>query len=477
MVRLAGIQRPLVAGLLVGCAIAFFHNHFDEMKLSHDRNPFAHHNNPDSPGGHLGNHWERRTFAAEHLAIREENVAVARSATGAVAANNDAVVEVPGAEGGTGGGGGGSIDSILMGGAITPLRLTYPDPFKAFTGCTPEAPQGGAARRLDLVAAPDSTQWPISCAGHETLCEILRKVAVNREVLAAVANSGAPGIFEFVDGIQKLGVKNFLVISLDDQLHNALQGKGVASYRVHNTAQGSHKVSAQKFGIIQEFVERGCSVLLTDTDVAYLQNPFPFLYRDSDVESMSDGWDNSSAHGFFDRVDDPAMGGGRRRARAFRVAALNSGMWLVMATHASQRLMAIMSHRMATEDLWDQAGYNLELWFGARDGHATAGATVRVMHPLCFVNSKVMFRFIRHTPALAKGKHVPVAMHANYHTDKALKMKKVYAYYAKGGDVSALDCSTGCGSNLKTVRELEGKVQHSINDGIVGSKKWVEGAD
>jgi hypothetical protein len=55
-------------------------------------------------------------------------------------------------------------------------------------------------------------------------------------------------------------------------------------------------------------------------------------------------------------ADDPAMGdGGRHRARAFRVAALNSGMWLVMATHASRRLMAIMSHRMATEDLWDQA--------------------------------------------------------------------------------------------------------------------------
>ena len=229
----------------------------------------------------------------------------------------------------------------------------------------------------------------MDCRGHETLCDILRKVAVNREVLAAVANINAPGIFEFVDGIKKLGVKNFLVVSLDDTLHSQLNTRGVASYRVHNNAQGSHKVSAQKFGIIQEFVERGCSVLLTDTDVAYLQNPFPFLYRDSDIESMSDGWDNSSAHGFFDRVDDPAMGdGGRKRARAFRVAALNSGMWLVMATHASRRLMAIMSYRMSTEDLWDQAGYNLELWFGARDGHATAGATVRVMHPLCFVNSK-----------------------------------------------------------------------------------------
>ena len=30
---------------------------------------------------------------------------------------------------------------------------------------------------------------------------------------------------------------------------------------------------------------------------------------------------------------------GRRRARAFRVAALNSGMWYVSATEASRRLM------------------------------------------------------------------------------------------------------------------------------------------
>lgn len=382
MVSAAGIRRPVVAGVLVGCVIAFFHNHFDQMRLSHDENPFAHHN---TGGTSLGNHWERRAFASEHAAIKEEKAAVANSATAKVAANNnnDIVVEVPSDTGGRGGrrgggargsgrGGGDASSSttaaaaLPSGAGIKPLKLTYPDPFKVFKGCVPESPQGGSPRRLDLVADPKVGEWPVNCAGHETLCGILRRVAVDREVLAAVANINAPGIFEFVDGIKHLGVVNFLVVSLDDQLHRALEDRGVASYRVHNDAQGSHKVSAQKFGIIQEFVERGCSVLLTDTDVAYLQNPFPFLYRDSDIESMSDGWDNSSAHGFFDRVDDPAMGLGRRRARAFRVAALNSGMWLVMATHASRRLMAIMSHRMATEDLWDQAGYNLELWFAAR---------------------------------------------------------------------------------------------------------------
>lgn len=28
-----------------------------------------------------------------------------------------------------------------------------------------------------------------------------------------------------------------------------------------------------------------------------LQNPFNFLVRDSDVEGMSDGWDNATAYG------------------------------------------------------------------------------------------------------------------------------------------------------------------------------------
>ena len=37
--------------------------------------------------------------------------------------------------------------------------------------------------------------------------------------------------------------------------------------------------------------------------------------------------------------------------------------------------MAIMQHRMATEpDLWDQAGYNLELWFPSR---GPTGMTMR----------------------------------------------------------------------------------------------------
>ena len=376
--------------------------------------------------------------------------------------------------------------SVVASNMFEPLSLRYPDPFATFRGCEPELPRDGLrARRLDLVADPTDAAWPVNCAGHETLCALLRSTAIDREVLVAVANSAAPGIFDFVASVEKLGVRNFIVVALDDALHAKLGARGVASYRVRNDAVGSHKVSAQKFSIVNEFVERGCSVLLTDTDVAYLRNPFPFLFRDSDVESMSDGWDAGSAFGFLETVDDASLGreknSGRRRAKTFRVAALNSGMWLVMATRASARLMTTMARRMATEpNLWDQSGYNLELWFASRDDVRVSGATVRVLHPLCFVNSKVMFRFIRHAPSLRKEAHTPVAMHSNYHTDKAFKMQRVVEYYTKAeatADVLNRGCVVGCDANLRSVAQLERDAKANVNDAIVGSKKWTEGGE
>ena len=475
MVSRSGVRRSAIAGVAVGAVFALVAGLRDRLAATHDANPFAPHNDPHASGRLAHDAWERRAFAAErgtvstNLPVPRDDVLVVRaSSEDASSSSEDASSEDA------------SSSSLRVDDldAATPLDLTYPDPFRVFRGCDPQPVASRLApRALNLVADPSDPEWPVDCAGHETLCDVLRRVAVRREVLAAVANSQAPGIFEFVDGISRLGVKNFVVVALDDALDAKLRARGVASYRVRNDAVGSHKVSAQKFGIVQEFVERGCSVLLTDTDVAWLRNPFPYLYRDSDIESMSDGWDAPSAHGFLETVDDPSAGAdGRRRARAFRVAALNSGMWLVMATHASRRLMAIMSHRMATEDLWDQSGYNLELWLASRDAHATAGATVRVMDPLCFANSKVMFRFIRHAPALRKEKHVPVAMHANYHTDKAYKMQRVYA---PGGTVAALGrrCDVGCDADVKSIAELESAHAHSVNDGIVGSKKWVDGAE
>ena len=55
-------------------------------------------------------------------------------------------------------------------------------------------------------------------------------------------------------------------------------------------------------------MQLGYSVLLSDVDIVYLQNPFHYLYRDSDVESMTDGHNNMTAYGYNDVFDEPAMG-------------------------------------------------------------------------------------------------------------------------------------------------------------------------
>lgn len=59
----------------------------------------------------------------------------------------------------------------------------------------------------------------------------------------------------------------------------------------------NHAVSGLKFRILHRFLQLGYSVLLSDVDIIFLQNPFEHLYRDSDIESMTDGWDNQTAYG------------------------------------------------------------------------------------------------------------------------------------------------------------------------------------
>lgn len=59
----------------------------------------------------------------------------------------------------------------------------------------------------------------------------------------------------------------------------------------------NHAVSGLKFRILQRFLKLGYAVLLSDVDIIYVQNPFQHLFRDSDVESMSDGWNNQTAYG------------------------------------------------------------------------------------------------------------------------------------------------------------------------------------
>eukprot|EP00798_Chlamydomonas_sp_ICE-L_P007645 gene7645-801_t len=60
--------------------------------------------------------------------------------------------------------------------------------------------------------------------------------------------------------------------------------------------QSNHGISAMKFQLIKEFLVLNTAVLLSDVDILTLQNPFEHLYRDQDVESLSDGFDPQTAY-------------------------------------------------------------------------------------------------------------------------------------------------------------------------------------
>ena len=128
--------------------------------------------------------------------------------------------------------------------------------------------------------------------------------------------------------------------------------------------------------MLRDFIIAGCSVLLSDVDVVRLQNPFthpnpnpnlgpnpgphadphpnphpdphpnpnqvwmqnpftlPSLYRDVDVEGMTDGWDDPSAFGY------PWKDG--QAKQQLRLSARNSGLFFIAATDEVLPMMSLI---------------------------------------------------------------------------------------------------------------------------------------
>ena len=91
-----------------------------------------------------------------------------------------------------------------------------------------------------------------------------------------------------------------------------------------------------------------------DVDVVTLQDPFAFLARDSDVEGLSDGFDERTAYGalrdgalrlcassqalpgYIDGIDDATMGWARY-AQTVRIFVLNSGLFYIQPSERTVR--------------------------------------------------------------------------------------------------------------------------------------------
>ncbi|CAN7134033.1 unnamed protein product [Brassica rapa subsp. narinosa] len=271
------------------------------------------------------------------------------------------------------------------------------------------------------------------------LAKILKSIAVDKEVIVALANANVKAMLEVqIASVKRLAIKNYLVVALDDYIESFCKQNDVAYYKrdpdkeldaVGKTG-GNHAVSGLKFRVLREFLQLGYGVLLSDVDIVFLKNPFSHLYRDSDVESMSDGHSNMTAYGFNDVFDEPTMGWARY-AHTMRIWVFNSGFFYLRPTVASIELLDRVAERLSKAKLWDQAVFNEELFYPSRPEYVGLHASKRVMDMYEFMNSKVLFKTVRKNEEMKK-KVRPVIVHVNYHPDKLNRMRAVVEFYVNG---------------------------------------------
>jgi arabinosyltransferase len=287
------------------------------------------------------------------------------------------------------------------------------------------------ALRTNPTVAPDEFLNP-------RLANLLEKIAVKREIIVTLANSNVKEMLEvWFTNIKRVGIPNYLVVALDDEIAKFCELNKVPFYQrdpdndidtVGKIPNGA-AVSGLKFRILREFLQLGYSVLLSDIDIVYLQNPFDHLYRDSDVESMSDGHNNMTAYGYNDVFKDHGMGWSTN-VYTTRIFVFNSGFFYIRPTIPSIELLDRVAARLSKGNAWDQAVFNEELFYPSHPGYDGLHAAKRTMDIYLFMNSRVLFRTVRNDANLSKLK--PVIIHVNYHRDKLPRMKAVVEYYVNG---------------------------------------------
>lgn len=283
-----------------------------------------------------------------------------------------------------------------------------------------------------------------------TLEDILKRVAPQKEVLLVIANSnlGDNLLKTWLQTVHNAGVENYLVIAIDRALKSMLTRQDVNVYLheldLRNSVQhgtgDNHAISAKKYGIILEVIDLGWNVFLSDADVVILQNPFHHLHRDSDIEAMSDGFDEDTAYGKIEGFDDPSMGWSRY-AQFVKHFNLNSGLFYLKSNNRTISLMKRLEARLNREQYWDQTALNEEIFFLSHGDYVSPQVTVRVLDIYKFMNSKTLFKFVRKEPR-SSHPEIPVMVHINYHPDKHARMKAVVSYYCDKND-HALDSFPG----------------------------------
>eukprot|EP00241_Pyramimonas_parkeae_P005825 CAMPEP_0114251440 /NCGR_PEP_ID=MMETSP0058-20121206/15273_1 /TAXON_ID=36894 /ORGANISM="Pyramimonas parkeae, CCMP726" /LENGTH=401 /DNA_ID=CAMNT_0001365245 /DNA_START=31 /DNA_END=1236 /DNA_ORIENTATION=+ len=282
---------------------------------------------------------------------------------------------------------------------------------------------------------------------------LLQTADEKREVMIALANgvmickntticwwNGGNILHTWLEMIARHGINNLVVGVLDDETweYMDVHFPNVVKFRPKSHIPSSqldthpaNRVSTLKYGLIKDILQMGYHALVTDMDLVFLDNPFNHLYRDSDIESQTDGFSNM-AYGQFDSIHDKTMGWGAGGLFS-KIFTLNVGCLYVRSTPKSIDLMNKVNHRLLHEKGWDQQVFNEEVFFLTHGDVRKAQVSVRVMDYLQFANSKTFFRserhhfFPGHTATMQ-----PLMVHMNYHPDKHDRMLCIMARYFQG---------------------------------------------
>ena len=86
-----------------------------------------------------------------------------------------------------------------------------------------------------------------------------------------------------------------------------------------------------KWQLLSRLLSGGFGVLFSTPETVLISDPFAALFRDSDIEAMSSGWDDGSATGYNHVLDDPSMGF-TRFCHGSRIVGYEPGLFFAMAT-------------------------------------------------------------------------------------------------------------------------------------------------
>jgi len=124
---------------------------------------------------------------------------------------------------------------------------------------------------------------------------LVRRTAVDGVVFVTWANNHYRDFARFwTSRLKSLGLTNFMVGAMDDELHEYMKSLGVATWPMGSVgigkdavkkdfgwgSQNFHKMGRDKIRLIRDFTKvEGISVLISDIDVAWLRDPTPFFAR------------------------------------------------------------------------------------------------------------------------------------------------------------------------------------------------------